>query len=156
MMINADKYTPVNRGLIPEGGAQTVEGTPFDFRKPTPIGQRIHDDNAQLKIAGGYDHNWVLNGKNGELKVAAKVVDPKSGRVLTVSTTQPGVQFYTGNFLNGTRKSPDGTPYAKNSGFCLETQHFPDSPNQPAFPTTLLKPGETMHSETVFTFSVEK
>jgi aldose 1-epimerase len=156
MMINADKYTPVNKNLIPDQGAQPVQGTPFDFRTPTPIGQRIHDDNAQLKIAGGYDHNWVLNGANGQMKVAAKVHDPKSGRVLTVTTTQPGVQFYTGNFLNGTRKSPSGTPYAKNTGFCLETQHYPDSPNQPAFPSTLLKPGETMHSETVFTFSVQK
>ena len=154
--INADKYTPVDKNLIPVGGPQPVAGTPFDFTKPTPIGQRIHDNNDQLKIAGGYDHNWVLNGPNGTMKVAAKVYDPKSGRVLTVSTTQPGVQFYTGNFLNGTRKSPTGTPYAKNTGLCLETQHYPDSPNQPSFPTSELKPGQTMHSETVFDFSTQK
>lgn len=157
MMIPADKYTPVNSGLIPDKGAVPVAGTPFDFRKPTVIGQRIHDKDPQLNLGpGGYDHNWVLNGKNGEMKLAARVVDPKSGRVLTVTTTQPGVQFYTGNFLDGSRKSPEGVPYGKNSGFCLETQHFPDSPNQPSFPSTELKPGETLHTETVFTFSVEK
>lgn len=156
MQINADGYTPVDSVLIPVGGVKPVEGTPFDFRKPTPIGARIHDDNEQLKIAGGYDHNWVLNGKNGEMKLAARVYDPKSGRVLTVSTTQPGVQFYSGNFLDGSYKGPSGGVYVKNSGLCLETQHFPDSPNQTAFPSTLLKPGETMHSETVFTFSTQK
>ena len=157
MMINADKYTPVNKGLIPDKGAVPVQGTPFDFRKPTPIGQRIHDKDPQMNLGpGGYDHNWVLNGPNGQMKLAAKVYDPKSGRELTVTTTQPGVQFYTGNFLDGSRKSPSGVPYGKNSGFCLETQHYPDSPNQPAFPSTELKPGQTMHSETVFTFSVQK
>src|SRR6185312_2380112 len=156
LTINADKYTPVDKVLIPVGGAQPVAGTPFDFRKPTPIGQRIHDKNEQLQIAGGYDHNWVLNGANGTMKVAAKLYDPKSGRVLTVSTTQPGVQFYSGNFLDSTYKSPAGVPYAKNTGLCLETQHYPDSPNQPAFPSTLLKPGQTMHSETIFAFSVQK
>jgi len=156
LMINADKYTPVNKDLIPVGGPQPVAGTPFDFRKPTPIGQRIHDNNEQLKIAGGYDHNWVLNGPNGTMKLAAKVTDPKSGRVLTVTTTQPGVQFYSGNFLTGAYKSAKGTAFGKNTGLCLETQHYPDSPNQSSFPSTELKPGQTMHSETVFTFSVEK
>jgi aldose 1-epimerase len=156
MMINADGYTPVDSTLIPAGGVKPVAGTPLDFTKPTPIGARIHDNFDQLKLAGGYDHNWVLRGKNGEMKVAARVEDPKSGRVLTVSTTQPGVQFYTGNFLDGSYKSPGGVPYAKNTGLCLETQHFPDSPNQPAFPTTELKPGQTMHTETVFTFTVQK
>jgi aldose 1-epimerase len=156
MMINADGYTPVDSGLIPVGGVQPVAGTPFDFRKPTVIGERIGEANEQLKLGGGYDHNWVLNGKNGEMKVAAKVVDPKSGRVLTVSTTQPGVQFYTGNSLTGAFKGKAGVAYGKNTGFCLETQHFPDSPNQPAFPTTLLKPGETLHTETIFAFSVQK
>ncbi len=156
MMINADGYTPVDGGLIPEGGVQPVAGTPFDFRKPTVIGKRIDEANEQLKRAGGYDHNWVLNGKNGEMKLAAKVVDPKSGRVLTVSTTQPGVQFYTGNFLDGTYTGKGGAKYVQHTGFCLETQHFPDSPNQPAFPTTLLKPGETLHTETIFAFSVQK
>jgi aldose 1-epimerase len=154
--IDADGYTPVDAGLIPVGGVQPVAGTPFDFRKPTAIGARINDNNEQLKIAGGYDHNWVLNGKDGEMKLAAKLYDPKSGRVLTVTTTQPGVQFYSGNFLTGAFKGVSGVAYGKNSGLCLETQHFPDSPNQPAFPSTLLKPGETMHSETVFAFSVQK
>ena len=156
LMLNADEYTPVDAGLIPVGGPKPVEGTPFDFRKPTPIGARIDQPNEQLKIAGGYDHNWVLNGKNGEMKLAAKLYDPKSGRVLTVTTTQPGVQFYSGNFLNGSFKGNAGVAYSKNTGLCLETQHYPDSPNQPDFPSTLLKPGETMHSTTVFTFSTQK
>ncbi len=156
LMLNADAYTPVDAGLIPVGGPKPVAGTPFDFRKMTVIGQRINDANDQLKIAGGYDHNWVLNGKNGEMKLAAKLYDPKSGRVLTVSTSQPGVQFYSGNFLDGSYKGKAGVAYTKHSGLCLETQHFPDSPNQPAFPSTLLKPGETMHSETIFAFSIQK
>jgi aldose 1-epimerase len=156
LMLNADGYTPVDVGLIPVGGVKPVAGTPFDFTKPIPIGARINEPNEQLKIAGGYDHNWVLNGKNGELKVAAKLSDPKSGRVLTVITTQPGVQFYSGNFLDGSFTGKAGVKYSKNTGLCLETQHYPDSPNQPEFPSTLLKPGETMHSETVFAFSVQK
>ena len=156
LMLNADEYTPVDSGLIPVGGPKPVAGTPFDFRKPTEIGARINTPNEQLKIAGGYDHNWVLNGKNGEMKLAAKLHDPKTGRVLTVSTTQPGVQFYSGNFLDGSFTGKAGVKYTKNTGLCLETQHYPDSPNQPAFPSTLLKPGETMHSETVFAFSTEK
>jgi aldose 1-epimerase len=154
--INANGYTPVDAGLIPVGGVKPIAGTPFDFTKPTEIGARINQPNDQLKIAGGYDHNWVLNGKNGEMKVAAKVFDPKSGRELTVSTTQPGVQFYSGNFLDGSYTGKAGAKYVKNTGLCLETQHYPDSPNQPAFPSTLLNPGETMHSETVFAFSVQK
>jgi aldose 1-epimerase len=156
MQINADQYTPVDDGLIPVGGAQPVEGTPFDFRKPTVIGDRIDQPNPQLKIGGGYDHNWVLRGANGEMKVAATVFDPRSGRVLTVSTTEPGVQFYSGNSLTGTNIGKSGTVYARRSGLCLETQHFPDSPNQPAFPSTELKPGQTMHSETIFAFSTRK
>jgi aldose 1-epimerase len=156
LTLDADGYTPVNAGLIPEGGVKPVAGTPFDFRKPTVIGERIEADNQQLKIAGGYDHNWALNGKNGEMKLAAKVVDPKSGRVLTVTTTQPGVQFYTGNFLAARYPGKGGHQYPKRSGFCLETQHFPDSPNQHDFPGTLLKPGETLHTQTIFTFSAEK
>jgi aldose 1-epimerase len=156
LTLNADGYTPVDAGLIPVGGVKPVAGTPFDFRKPTAIGARIDEPNEQLKLAGGYDHNWVLNGKNGEMKVAAKLYDPKSGRVLTVTTTQPGVQFYSGNFLTGAFKGKSGVAYEKHSGLCLETQHFPDSPNQPEFPTTLLKPGQTMRSETVFAFSVQK
>ena len=156
LTLNAAGYTPVDAGLIPVGGVQPVAGTPFDFNKPTRIGERIGAANDQLKIAGGYDHNWVLNGKSGELKVAAKVFDPKSGRVLTVSTTQPGVQFYSGNFLDGSYTGKAGAKYTKNTGLCLETQHFPDSPNQPDFPSTLLKPGETLNTETVFAFSVQK
>jgi len=156
LMINADAYTPVDAGLIPVGGPKPVAGTPFDFRKMTPIGARIHDANEELTIAGGYDHNWVLNGPNGAMKLAAKLYDPKSGRVLTVSTTQPGVQFYSGNFLDGSYKGKADAAYTKNTGLCLETQHFPDSPNQPAFPSTLLKPGETMRSETIFAFSTQK
>jgi aldose 1-epimerase len=161
MQINADQYTPVDDGLIPVGGVQPVEGTPFDFRKPTVIGDRIDQANAQLKIGGGYDHNWVLRGAGagkggGELKVAAKVYDPKTGRVLTVSTTEPGVQFYSGNAMTGTNVGKGGVTYPRRGGFCLETQHFPDSPNQPAFPSTELKPGATMHSETIFAFSTQK
>jgi aldose 1-epimerase len=153
MMIPADFYTPVNAAQIPTGVLAPVEGTPFDFRKPTVIGLRIHDDNEQLKIGGGYDHNWVLRGKNGDVKTAARVYDPASGRVLTVTTTEPGVQFYSGNSLDGTPYGKAQERHEKNSGLCLETQHFPDSPNHPAFPTTELKPGETRHSMTTFTFS---
>ena len=155
LMIPADKYTPVDGGLIPTGVLAPVDGTPFDFRKATVIGARIHDDNAQLKIAGGYDHNWVLRGKDGEVKTAARVYDPSSGRVLTVTTTEPGVQFYSGNFLDGTKYGKAHEGHAKNAGLCLETQHFPDSPNHPGFPTTELKPGETRHSMTTFTFSTQ-
>ncbi len=153
LTLPADQYTPVDSGLIPTGVLAPVEGTPFDFRKSTVIGARIHDDNEQLKIAGGYDHNWVLRGKNGELKTAARVYDPGSGRVLTVTTTEPGVQFYSGNFLDGTKFGKAQEGYGKNAGLCLETQHYPDSPNHPAFPTTLLKPGEVKHSTTTFTFT---
>jgi aldose 1-epimerase len=149
----ADHYTPVTKVLIPTGELPSVEGTPFDFRKATLIGARIGADNEQLKIAGGYDHNWVLRGKNGEVKTAARVYDPTNGRVLTVTTTEPGVQFYSGNFLDGTKFGKAGESHAKNSGLCLETQHYPDSPNHPSFPTTLLKPGETRHSMTTFTFT---
>jgi aldose 1-epimerase len=156
LTLNADEYTPVDAGLIPVGGPKPVAETPFDFTKPTDIGARINVSNDQLKIAGGYDHNWVLRGKNGEMKLAAKLYDPKSGRVLTVTTTEPGVQFYSGNFLDGAFKGKAGVAYGKYAGLCLETQHFPDSPNQPAFPSTTLKPGVTMHSTTVFTFSTQK
>lgn len=156
MMINGDKLTPTDAGLIPTGQMPSVKNTPFDFTKPTPIGERINADDPQLKTAGGYDHNWILNGPNGTMKLAAKVHDPKSGRTLTVTTTEPGVQFYTGNFLDGSISGPAGQKYVKNAAFCLETQHFPDSPNHPDFPSTLLKPGETRHSTTVFTFSAAK
>ena len=154
--IPADRYTPVNATLIPTGQLAPVAGTPFDFLKPTPIGERIDQDNEQLKIAGGYDHNFVLNGTGKGLHEAAKVVDPAGGRTLTVTTTEPGVQFYSGNFLDGSKTGAAGNAYTKHAGFCLETQHFPDSPNQPSFPTTTLNPGQTLHSETVFTFGVQK
>jgi aldose 1-epimerase len=155
LTIPADRYTPVDATQIPTGELAPVAGTPFDFRKPTAIGARINDANEQLKIGGGYDHNWVLNDDSDSLHVAAKVYDPSSGRTLTVSTTQPGVQFYSGNFLDGTQHGKYGVTYEKNAALCLETQHFPDSPNHPKFASTLLKPGETLHSETVFTFGVK-
>ncbi|RXH54851.1 aldose epimerase family protein [Granulicella sibirica] len=155
LTIPAARYTPVDSGLIPTG-IESVAGTPLDFRKPTPIGARINDPNDQLKIAGGYDHNWVLSDTPGVLKEAAKVEDPKTGRVLTVMTTEPGVQFYTGNFLTGKQPGKGGASYPKNAALCLETQHFPDSPNHPAFPSTELKPGHPRHSTTIFSFSTEK
>ena len=155
IMIAADTYTPVDANLIPTGKLAPVAGTPFDFRKPVVIGTHIDADNEQIKIAGGYDQNFVLNGKGPGLHLAAKVVDPASGRTLTVTTTQPGVQFYSGNFLDGTIQGAGGSKYERRNGFCLETQHYPDSPNHPHFPTTVLRPGQTMHSETVFAFGVE-
>jgi aldose 1-epimerase len=153
VMIPADRYTPVDSGLIPTGELAPVAGTPFDFHKPTAIGARINDSNEQLRLGKGYDHNYVLNGKMGVLQQAAQVTEPTSGRVLTVETTQPGVQFYSGNFLDGTLTGKQGHVYNQRTGFCLETQHFPDSPNHPKFPTAELKPGETYHSLTFFRFS---
>lgn len=155
MMIPADRYTPVDASQIPTGELAPVAGTPFDFRKPTPIGARINEKNEQLKIGGGYDHNFVLNDQSDKLHLSAKVYDPTTGRTLTEMTTQPGVQFYSGNFLNGTQNGKYGVTYQKYSGFCLETQHYPDSPNHPKFPSTVLRPGQVMHSETVFTFGVK-
>ncbi|MDE1154702.1 MAG: galactose mutarotase [Acidobacteriaceae bacterium] len=152
--INADRYTPVKPDLIPTGELAPVDGTPLDFRKSTAIGERIDVENDQLKIAGGYDHNYVLNGSG--LREAVEVVDPVSGRKLTIHTTQPGVQFYSGNFLAGAHTGPSGVAYGKHAGFCMETQHFPDSPNQPSFPSTELKSGETLHETTVLEFSVAK
>ncbi len=155
LTLNASGYLPVNAGLIPLGPPASVTDTPFDFRKPMTIGSRMGRADEQLKIAGGYDHNWILAGKNGEMKLAARVHDPATGRILTVTTTEPGVQFYSGNFLDGTRIGMSGVAYVKNSGLCLETQHYPDSPNEPSYPTTELKPGQPMHSTTVFTFSTD-
>jgi aldose 1-epimerase len=152
--IDADRFTPIETTLIPTGEIEQVEGTPLDFRKLTPIGERIEADDPQLKRAGGYDHNFVLNGYAGTLREAAFAVDPKSGRTLTVLTTQPGVQFYSGNFLTGTNQGYGGTLYAKHAGFCLETQHFPDSPNHPGFPSTVVRPGKPFTSTTVFVFGV--
>jgi aldose 1-epimerase len=153
VMIPADRYTPVDSGLIPTGELAPVAGTPLDFHKATAIGARINDPNEQLRLGKGYDHNYVLNGKMGVLQEAAQVTEPTSGRVLTVETTQPGVQFYSGNFLDGTLTGKHGHVYNQRTGFCLETQHFPDSPNHPKFPTSELKPGETYHEVTVFRFS---
>ena len=150
--IPADRYTPVNATLIPTGQLAPVAGTPLDFHQPTPIGARINDNNEQLRLARGYDHNFVLNGKMG-MQVAASVEEPTTGRVLTVETTQPGVQFYSGNFLDGTLHGKHGHVYVQHAGLCLETQHFPDSPNHPQFPTAELKPNQTYHEVTVFKFS---
>jgi len=155
LTIDADRYTPVDASLIPTGELTSVEGTPFDFRKSTAIGARIDQQNPQLKNGGGYDHNWVLNGTAGSLRRAARVVEPKTGRTLEVATTEPGMQFYTGNFLDG-KLTGKGRSYARRSGFCLETQHYPDTPNQPNFPTTLIKPGQQYSSKTVFTFGTSK
>jgi len=150
--IDADRYTPVDSTLIPTGALEPVAGTPFDFRRGTPIGDRIGDAHEQLKRAGGYDHNFVLNRAGAGLQHAARVVEPKSGRTLDVATTEPGIQFYTGNFLDGTITGKAGHVYGRRTGFCLETQHFPDSPNQRAFPSTILRPGAEYRSRTVYTF----
>ena len=154
MMINADRYTPVDEGLIPTGELAPVDGTPFDFRKPAAIGARIDADDEQIRRGAGYDHNFVLNGGRG-LHLAARVVEPATGRTLVVETTEPGVQFYSGNRLS---RAPgkSGHMYDLRGGFCLETQHFPDSPNKPAFPSTLLRPGETYATKTVFTFGIAR
>jgi aldose 1-epimerase len=155
LTLMADRYTPVDPGLIPTGQLAPVAGTPFDFREPHLIGERINGNDEQLKRGQGYDHNWVLNGAMGTLHPAAKVVEPKSGRVMEVSTTEPGVQFYTGNFLDGTITGKGGKVYKRRYALCLETQHFPDSPNKPSFPTTELKPGQKLESTTVFRFATQ-
>lgn len=154
VMISGDRFTPTDARLIPTGELAHVEGTPFDLREMTRIGSRIGEANEQLQFAGGYDHNWVL-GETGEPKLAARVREGRSGRVMTVETTEPGIQFYSGNFLDGSLPNRSGGRYGKHAGLCLETQHYPDSPNQPHFPSVVLNPGETMHSRTTFSFSVE-
>jgi len=156
LTLDADEYTPVDSTLIPTGKLAPVAGTPFDFTHPTVIGDRIDAPNEQLKFAGGYDHNWVVRGTPGVLRPAARVEDPSSGRVLKVETTEPGIQFYAGNFLDGSAKGASGRPYLKRSALCLETQHFPDSPNHPNFPSTELKPGHAYHSVTTWTLGIEK
>ena len=153
--IVAEKFTPVDKGLIPTGELKSVAGTPFDFRTPHKIGERIGAADEQLKFGLGYDHNWVLTGATSALRLAAKVHDAGSGRVLEVMTTQPGIQFYTGNFLDGTLTGKGGKVYKQRYGFCMETQHFPDSPNKPGFPSTELKPGQKFQSTTVFRFSTK-
>jgi len=150
LMINAQQYAVVNEELIPTGELRSVEGTPMDFRSPCPIGKRIE------MVEGGYDHNYILNREDVSLTLAARVTEPVSKRVMEVWTTEPGIQLYTGNFLDGSLKGKGGKVYGKHSGFCLETQHFPDSPNQPDFPSVILRPGETYNQLTVYKYSVEK
>ena len=153
----ASAYTPVDETLIPTGDIAPVEGTPMDFLTPRAIGERIDNDFEQLVFGSGYDHNWVIDGQpsTSALALAARARDPESGRVLEVLTSEPGVQFYAGNFLDGSDIGKGGKPYPRRSGFCLETQHFPDSPNQPGFPSTVLRPGETYRHVTVYRFSAD-
>ena len=154
LKIHADAFTPIDETLIPTGELRAVAGTPMDFNSATAIGARIDADAEQLRNASGYDHNFVLRQTEERLRIVAEVYEPETGRVLTVSTTQPGLQFYSGNFLNGSIIGKNDHAYSKHSGFCLETQHFPDSPNHPNFPSTLLRPSEQYHHVTVFRFSV--
>ena len=154
LLINADRFLPVDDGLIPTGELKPVKGTPFDFTKPTKIGERIDADDMQLKNGKGYDHNFVLNKKERELAMAATVTEPTSGRVMEVWTTEPGVQFYSGNFLTGKEVGKGGKKYEYRTAFCLEAQHFPDSPNQPTFPNTVLKPDGVYKQKTVYKFGV--
>jgi aldose 1-epimerase len=156
MQINAAYYTPVDSGLIPTGEIAPVEGTPFDFRTPTAIGARINEDNQQLKYGLGYDLNWVLQPTDTALTLAAKVVEPLSGRTLEVYTNEPGLQFYGGNFLAGKDTGKNGKVYAYRGAFCLETQHYPDSPNKREFPSTILEPGQEYYSICIYKFGVQK
>jgi aldose 1-epimerase len=157
LTLRASKFTPVNAALVPTGTVSDVNNSVFDFREAIEIGERIDKTDEQLKLAKGYDHNWVIDrhGDPSELVSAAQVYEPRSGRVLEVLTTEPGVQFYSGNFLDGTERGKSGKTYPFRSGFCLETQHFPDSPNHPEFPSTLLQPGQTLRSTTSFRFSTK-
>jgi aldose 1-epimerase len=154
--INADKFTPVDSTLIPTGEMKSVDHTPFDFREPTPIGARIDGTDQQLQFARGYDHNWIINktGEDQAVQVQATVYEPETGRVLEVSSTEPGLQFYTGNFLDGSLTGKGGRRYAFRDAFTMEPQHFPDSPNHPDFPSTALHPGETYHSAIIYRFLV--
>jgi len=154
VMIAADRFTPVDETLIPTGELRPVAGTPFDFTKPTAIGARIDQDDEQLRFGHGYDHNWVLRKPLGELGLAARVYEPTSGRVLEVLTTEPGLQFYTGNFLDGSNVGKGGQAYQFRTGFCMEPQHYPDSPNKPHFPSVVLKPGQTYRNTIIYRFSV--
>lgn len=155
LMIAAKRYTPVTAGLIPTGELAPVANTPFDFTKSHVIGDRVNATNNQIKFGGGYDHNWVLENESGKLELAARVYEPMTGRVLEVLTTEPGLQFYGGNFLDGTLKNAAGQPYVYRGAFCLESQHFPDSPNQPSFPSIILRPGKTYRSTTIYQFSTK-
>jgi aldose 1-epimerase len=153
LTLHASRFTPVDAGLIPTGELKAVQSTPFDFREAKAIGSRINENDEQLHLGHGYDHNWVLDHPSGKLSEAAELYDPSTGRVLKVLTDQPGIQFYSGNFLDGSIKGKGGKPYDLHAALCLETQHFPDSPNHPDFPTTELKPGQRYHTVTVFEFS---
>jgi len=150
LRINADSYTPSDGDLIPTGVASPVQGTPLDLRTPRRLGEGVNSTSPGTLLAGGYDHNFVLNGSG--LRLAAELSDPRSGRTLEIHTTQPGLQLYTGNFLDGSETGRDGTPLTRHGGVCLETQHYPDSPNHPEFPSTILRPGETFYEETMFRF----
>jgi aldose 1-epimerase len=154
LQLAASKFTPVNAGMIPTGEILPVAGTALDFTKSTPIGARVNSKEEQMRLGGGYDHNYVLDSQTGELALAATVFEPGSGRVLEVLTTEPGIQFYGGNFLDGTLTGKSGNKYPHRSGFCLETQHYPDSPNQKNFPSTIVRPGKTYRSATVYRFGV--
>lgn len=155
LMINADTYLPTDKGQIPTGELTPVAGTPFDFTKPTAIGTHINDTtNTQIQYGHGYDHCWVFTDKSPKLKLGATVHDPQSGRLMTMYTTEPAVQIYTANHLTGAQQGPEGVAYTRRFGVCLETQHFPDSPNHPDFPTTTLRPGQTYRSTTVYAFGV--
>lgn len=156
VMINADRYTPVDSTLIPTGELPSVEGTPFDFRKPTAIGARIGQENQQLKFGNGYDHNWVISKPMGKFGLQARVTEPTTGRVLEVFSTEPGLQFYSGNFLDGTLTGKGGWVYQFRNGFCMEPQHYPDSPNQPNFPSVVLKPGQVYQHTLMYRFSVQR
>jgi aldose 1-epimerase len=156
LVINADKSTPViDNSMIPTGEIKDIRGTALDFTEPHPIGERIDDDNEQIVHGLGYDFNYVINKEPGEMAFAASVFEPESGRFMEVYTNEPGIQLYTGNFLDGSETGNSGKPYNKRTGFCLETQHYPDSPNQPGFPPTLVRPGEVYKSATVYKFSVK-
>ena len=156
LMLNADYTTPVDKGLIPTGELKSVKGTPFDFKTPTAIGAHINDDDVQLKYAGGFDHNWVLNKRTpGSMTLAAKVYEPTTGRVMTIKTTEPAIQFYAGNFLDGTLVGKEGKVYGRRCAFCLETQHYPDSPNKLSFPSTTLRPGQTYNTKTIHKFTTK-
>jgi aldose 1-epimerase len=155
LMLNADSYTPVIAGLIPTGEIAPVEETPMDFRKPEKIGLRINEDNEQLKLGLGYDHNWIINDTDGSLKLAGTVYEPVSGRFMEIFTTEPAIQFYSGNFMDGSHAGHDGRVYKHREAMCLETQHYPDSPNHENFPSTTLNPGEIYKSQTIYKFGVK-
>ncbi len=156
LKLYADRFTPADAGLIPTGELASVAGSPLDFREMTTIGTRIDEENEQLTRAGGYDHNFVVNGASRALNLAAELYEPVSGRLMTVKTTEPGIQFYAGNFLDGSFTGRHGAQYTRRTGLCLETQHFPNSPNEPRFPTTTLMPGHTLRSTTIFTFGLRR